>query len=75
MTEPHLKTPEIYERNIANTPMNRYGQIDELKGTLVFLASQASSFATGSIVTIDGGYTIWSHGPEVRDLDFVLSES
>jgi len=59
MTEPHLKTPEIYERNVANTPMNRYGKIDELKGTVVFLASEASSFATGSIVMIDGGYTIW----------------
>jgi len=30
-----------------------------LKGTVVFLASEASSFATGSVVTIDGGYTIW----------------
>jgi NAD(P)-dependent dehydrogenase (short-subunit alcohol dehydrogenase family) len=39
--------------------MTRYGKIDELKGAVVFLASEASTFATGSVVTIDGGYTIW----------------
>jgi NAD(P)-dependent dehydrogenase (short-subunit alcohol dehydrogenase family) len=47
------------ERNLAATPMKRYGKLDELKGTLVYLASDASSFATGSVVTVDGGYTIW----------------
>jgi NAD(P)-dependent dehydrogenase (short-subunit alcohol dehydrogenase family) len=50
---------EILERNLAATPMKRYGRIDELKGAIVFLASEASSFATGTVVTIDGGYTIW----------------
>lgn len=51
--------PEILERNIGNTPMKRYGRLDELKGAVVFLASSASSFMTGSVVVIDGGYTIW----------------
>jgi len=50
---------EILERNLNNTPMKRYGQLDELKGTVVFLASPASSYMTGSVVVIDGGYTIW----------------
>lgn len=50
---------EVHARNLANTPMNRYGRIDELKGAIVFLASDASSFATGTILNIDGGYTIW----------------
>jgi NAD(P)-dependent dehydrogenase (short-subunit alcohol dehydrogenase family) len=51
--------PEIVERLIANTPMQRYGQEEEIKGTIVYLASRASSFMTGSVVVIDGGTTIW----------------
>lgn len=51
--------PEVLQRNVENTPMKRYGRLDELKGTIVYLASEASSFMTGSLVTVDGGYTIW----------------
>lgn len=58
-TAASAKVPEILERNLANTPMKRYGRLDELKGAIVFLASDASSFATGSILNIDGGYTVW----------------
>jgi NAD(P)-dependent dehydrogenase (short-subunit alcohol dehydrogenase family) len=53
------KYPEIVERIIANTPMKRYGQEDEIKGLIVFLASPAASFMTGSLVVMDGGTTIW----------------
>jgi len=58
-TAASAKIPEILDRNLANTPMKRYGRLDELKGSIVFLASDASSFATGSIFNIDGGYTVW----------------
>ncbi len=58
-TSASAKIPEVLERNLAATPMKRYGRLDELKGAIVFLASEASSFATGSILAIDGGYTIW----------------
>ena len=51
--------PEVLERNLSNTPMQRYGNLDELKGGIVFLASDASTYMTGATLTIDGGYTIW----------------
>jgi NAD(P)-dependent dehydrogenase (short-subunit alcohol dehydrogenase family) len=42
----------------SRTPMGRGGDLDELRGPLLFLASDASSFVTGQIVTVDGGWTI-----------------
>ncbi len=42
-----------------NIPMKRLGQIEELKGVAILLASQASSFMTGSAVVVDGGQTVW----------------
>jgi NAD(P)-dependent dehydrogenase (short-subunit alcohol dehydrogenase family) len=53
------KYPEIVERIVANTPMKRYGEEEEIKGLVVYLASPASSFMTGSLVVMDGGTTIW----------------
>jgi NAD(P)-dependent dehydrogenase (short-subunit alcohol dehydrogenase family) len=53
------KYPEIMERIIANTPMKRYGEEEEIKGIVVYLASPASSFMTGSVIVMDGGTTIW----------------
>jgi len=41
------------------TPMGRLGDPREIKGLAVFLASRASSFMTGSILLMDGGYTAW----------------
>lgn len=41
------------------TPIGRLGQVDDLKGSIVFLASEASDFMTGHDLIIDGGYTIW----------------
>ena len=42
-----------------NIPVNRLGQQDEMRGLAVYLASEASSFMTGSAVIIDGGQTCW----------------
>lgn len=58
-TAASASNPEIKDRIIANTPMKRYGEVDELKGTIVYLASSASSYMTGAVVYVDGGFTIW----------------
>jgi len=49
----------LYERWIDGTPMKRVGRPDEVAAVVVFLASEASSLMTGSIVPVDGGYTLW----------------
>lgn len=41
------------------TPMERIGEPSELKGAVVYLASEASRFMTGHDLIIDGGYTVW----------------
>ena len=49
-----------YQRNwIEDAPQNRAGEPDELGPAIVFLASDASSFMTGSVLTIDGGYSVF----------------
>ena len=45
---------------IAHTPMGRYGAPDDLIGTLVWLLSDASSFVTGVVVPVDGGFSSYS---------------
>ena len=42
-----------------NIPMRRLGQVEEMKGLAILLASQASNFMTGSAIIIDGGHTCW----------------
>ena len=57
---PSEKAPAaMVERLKAKLPMKRMGQPHELKGAIVFLASDASSFLTGQNLTIDGGWTAW----------------
>jgi NAD(P)-dependent dehydrogenase (short-subunit alcohol dehydrogenase family) len=51
--------PERFRFINERTPMGRWGQPEELEGTLIFLASKASDFITGQTIYIDGGWTIW----------------
>jgi NAD(P)-dependent dehydrogenase (short-subunit alcohol dehydrogenase family) len=48
-----------YETWLAMTPMHRMGQVDEIASVVLFLASDAASLLTGSIILADGGYTSW----------------
>lgn len=45
---------------IQNTPMNRFGDADELNGAVQLLASAASKFMTGTVINIDGGFSAFS---------------
>ena len=45
---------------IKNTPMNRFGEAEELNGAVHYLASDASKFVTGTILAIDGGFSAFS---------------
>ncbi len=51
--------PEFRRNWIEDAPMQRAGLPEELGPSLVYLASDASSFMTGTILVVDGGYTIW----------------
>jgi NAD(P)-dependent dehydrogenase (short-subunit alcohol dehydrogenase family) len=51
--------PEMYGAWIGGTPMARMGEVDEIASAVLFLASDAASLMTGSIVLVDGGYTCW----------------
>ena len=50
---------EMFRHWVGGTPMNRLGRVDEVASVILFLASDAASLMTGSIVLADGGYVCW----------------
>ncbi len=53
------KQGAMYRHWIDSTPMARLGEVEEVASVVAFLASDAASLMTGSIVLADGGYTCW----------------
>jgi NAD(P)-dependent dehydrogenase (short-subunit alcohol dehydrogenase family) len=56
LTEPVLGNPVLAERHAQATAIGRNGELQDLDGATIFLASPASAYITGQILAVDGGY-------------------
>jgi gluconate 5-dehydrogenase len=57
LTEPVFSDPQRAAANAAQTAIGRNGNLEDLYGTAVFLASEASAYVTGQTIHVDGGFT------------------
>jgi NAD(P)-dependent dehydrogenase (short-subunit alcohol dehydrogenase family) len=57
MTEKSMGNPKFADAVLPRIPSRRWGTIDDFGGIAVYLASDASAYATGEQFLIDGGYT------------------
>ena len=53
------KKSELYEFTIERTPMRRWGESEEVANSCLFLGSSLSSYVTGDVINVDGGWSAW----------------
>lgn len=62
-TEPNMNffdsNRELRDKVLEMIPLKRFGNVEELANLLVYLCSGATNYMTGSVIQIDGGYTLW----------------
>lgn len=59
LAEELLQRKEFYEDVVRRIPMGRVGEVDEVVGAVLFLASEAANWITGQTIAVDGGWVAW----------------
>ena len=58
MTAPMKAVPQIVDEQLAHIPMGRFGAVDDVVPTILFLASRQAGYITGTTIEVDGGYLL-----------------
>jgi NAD(P)-dependent dehydrogenase (short-subunit alcohol dehydrogenase family) len=60
LLNPDGSLTERSKKVMEKTPMQRFGEVEELNGVVQFLCSDAASFITGALIPVDGGFRAFS---------------
>jgi NAD(P)-dependent dehydrogenase (short-subunit alcohol dehydrogenase family) len=58
LNQPYLANPDLGSTAIDGTPLRRWGEVDDITGAVIWLASDASRYVTGALIPIDGGLNV-----------------